>query len=137
MIYNLQYLRAFAAIIVVIFHITINDSISENIDTTLVYGFFSNWGASGVDLFFVLSGFIMVFIQDQKHRSASDFILGRIVRVVPLYWFVTIGWCLLVYITSPYFRENLFSFEKIISSLVFAAQVMGYNYPFIVPGWTL
>jgi peptidoglycan/LPS O-acetylase OafA/YrhL len=61
---NLQILRAFAAINVVIFHI---------IGTAIDYGFeadklslFRGWGANGVDVFFVLSGFVMLHSQLQK-----------------------------------------------------------------------
>ena len=70
---NLQILRAFAAINVVIFHI---------IGTSIDYGFeidklslFRGWGANGVDVFFVLSGFVMLHSQLQKKRSAWNLLV--------------------------------------------------------------
>ena len=58
MIANIQALRALAAINVVFVH---------SVDIAHKYGFesllareFRLWGASGVDIFFVISGFIMV-----------------------------------------------------------------------------
>ena len=71
-ILNLQYLRAFAAINVVLFHI---------IGTATSYGykpdFFSSlegWGQNGVDIFFVISGFVMYYIQYQKKEVVSSFL---------------------------------------------------------------
>ncbi|MEM9571954.1 MAG: acyltransferase [Pseudomonadota bacterium] len=135
MIINLQIIRAFAAIIVVVFHIAGNGP--ENIQGTFVHDVFYNWGAAGVDLFFVLSGFIMVYTQDQKERRARKFLVGRIIRIVPLYWFVSVAWCTVLVASSPYFAANSFDFWHILASLTFVSQLLGYGDPFIVPGWTL
>ena len=84
---NIQFLRAFAALNVVLFHI---------LSTAHTYGykpisleFLAGWGACGVDLFFVISGFIMVYIQSVKERSPTEFIVERILRVCPTYWLLT------------------------------------------------
>ena len=63
---SIQLLRAVAAIAVITHHIDI----------------FGN-GAWGVDIFFVMSGFIMCFV---TAKSSNHFFLKRIIRVVPLYW---------------------------------------------------
>lgn len=44
--------------------------------------------ATGVDLFFVLSGFLMVAITDESTRP-GPFLLARMRRIVPLYWLIT------------------------------------------------
>jgi peptidoglycan/LPS O-acetylase OafA/YrhL len=47
---------------------------------------------SGVDIFFVISGFIMLHVSGNSFgstASAKDFIVRRIIRVVPMYWLFT------------------------------------------------
>ncbi|HUN40886.1 MAG TPA: acyltransferase [Acetobacteraceae bacterium] len=47
-------------------------------------------GASGVDLFFVISGFIMTSVTINRPRRPGDsrrFLLRRFTRIYPLYWF--------------------------------------------------
>jgi exopolysaccharide production protein ExoZ len=73
MLLSVQYLRAAAAIAVVVHH--------TGLISTLVT-------QSGVDLFFVISGFIMMLVTGDK-TSPSRFIVARAVRIVPLYWAVT------------------------------------------------
>src|SRR5262245_15966976 len=51
----------------------------------VVFGFDGIWG---VDLFFVISGFIMCHVTSE---SGKHFLLKRAIRVVPLYWLGTIG----------------------------------------------
>nr|WP_076754713.1 acyltransferase family protein [Acinetobacter schindleri] len=64
MLSNIQILRAFAAINVVIFHV-IGASLHYKIPATSLL-FMKDWGQNGVDIFFVISGFIMVYIQEKK-----------------------------------------------------------------------
>lgn len=48
-------------------------------------------GAAGVDIFFVISGFIMVHSSTKLFRQAGasrTFVVNRIARIVPLYWSV-------------------------------------------------
>lgn len=71
MIFNLQILRALAAVGVVIYHI----------DYHFVAGVHTEF--MGVAIFFVISGFIMCFITQDR---ADGFLLNRVVRIVPLYW---------------------------------------------------
>ena len=57
------------------------------------------WGQAGVDLFFVISGFIMVYVSRDvfgKPGAAIDFLHRRIIRIVPLYWIATGAFVLLV-----------------------------------------
>ena len=52
-----------------------------------------NWfpvGSFGVDIFFVISGFIMLVMTATRGRSVSKFIVDRIARIVPTYWCVTV-----------------------------------------------
>jgi exopolysaccharide production protein ExoZ len=52
------------------------------------------FGGSGVDIFFVISGFIMMITQSdmggkKREYSARQFLMRRLLRVVPLYWVLT------------------------------------------------
>ncbi|MBK8210680.1 MAG: acyltransferase [Rhodospirillales bacterium] len=80
-IVSIQYLRAVAALLVVFQHTREQIPLYDDFLT------FSA-GGSGVDLFFVISGFVMCITA--THSTASDFMAKRIIRVVPLYWFFTI-----------------------------------------------
>jgi exopolysaccharide production protein ExoZ len=88
MLNNLQALRAFAAISVLTFHFSLIG----------VTGLPIHPGAFGVDLFFVLSGFIIAYSAD---RDSSHFLLHRLIRVLPPYWIATfLGFLLVVLNTS-------------------------------------
>jgi exopolysaccharide production protein ExoZ len=45
-------------------------------------------GAEGMDLFFIISGFVMA-LSHKKDLSGGEFLKQRIIRVVPLYWLMT------------------------------------------------
>lgn len=76
MLTNLQGVRALAALGVVVFHFGLMPA--THVPFTI--------GAAGVDLFFVLSGFI---IAHSAARSPRHFLAHRLIRVLPVYWIVT------------------------------------------------
>jgi exopolysaccharide production protein ExoZ len=84
---NLQILRFLAAAIVLITHTTFY--INERIDSNFIIW---SGGAEGVDIFFVISGFVMYVAGKKFSRNAIGaklFIRRRIARVFPLYWLIT------------------------------------------------
>lgn len=83
MLSSIQALRAIAALGVLVFHAT--RVIGEKLGVT---GAFSG-GAAGVDLFFVLSGFIIYWIYEREHRGPADFAVRRMNRIAPPYWLYT------------------------------------------------
>ncbi|EMW4538926.1 acyltransferase [Salmonella enterica] len=86
---SLQALRGVAAISVMLFHYRFSLRAGDNSGTTIWDSLFS-WGIIGVDVFFVISGFIM-FYTTQNYRqgiaSTKHFLLNRAIRIVPLYYF--------------------------------------------------
>ena len=44
---------------------------------------FRIWKDNGVDIFFVISGFVMLV--DNK-RTVKDFLILRAIRIIPIYW---------------------------------------------------
>lgn len=94
---GLDHLRALAITLVFIFHYRLFPH-PEWIDTI------GSFGWTGVDLFFVLSGYLIagqIFRDIQSgHFSAKTFFIKRFFRILPAYWTV-----LALYFTIPAFRE--------------------------------
>ncbi len=91
-IVSLQYLRAFAALLVVVGHCQTEAAVAAS-RQGIPFAPLSTlpWGA-GVDLFFVISGFIMVVASRPLFAApgaAATFAGRRLKRIVPLYWLCT------------------------------------------------
>lgn len=78
---QIQWLRAIAAILVVITHFT-----DKAYSVKLLDHEFSS-GAIGVDIFFIISGFIMMYVSDLKKQYPIKFILNRFIRILPVHYF--------------------------------------------------
>jgi len=139
-IYSIQMLRAVSAWLVV-FHHYMQVFYNFNYDSIIGH-FFSTVGHFGVDIFFVISGFVIFLTIEHKHYPAHIFFLNRILRVVPPYWVATIILVPIVSIfhssvTELYFKPNTAS---LIKSLLFIPHQnpAGFGlYPFLTVGWTL
>lgn len=130
MISNIQILRAISAVIIVLFHIVVSAR-SYDLETSIFYKI-DIWGPASVDIFFIISGFIMVYIQHKKKRTARQFIQDRIERVIPLYWIVTVFMSLLLLISSQPITSELF-----IQSMLFYNYTIFQEMPVLYVGWTL
>lgn len=131
---SVQYLRAVAVLLVVLFHcvIRVDDSISAGVVT------FAKTGAAGVDLFFVISGFIMWIISAQRPTAPGTFILRRITRIVPSYWAFTLAWAAAAVIGL--FPWVVVTPAHLIQSLFFIPHPnpqFSEAFPLLIPGWTL
>lgn len=134
---SLQSLRAIAAILVVFHH---------NKDFSVKYGFtnqmtdflHSGIGAFGVDVFFVISGFIMYYTTYVSGNKAS-FLTKRLVRVVPLYWLFTIILGLLLFCLPQLFGSLKFDLFHLLLSMSFIPHnsPQGDYLPLLGVGWTL
>ncbi len=85
---NIQALRGIAALIVVLFHLHTIES--KYFSGHVVPAILGICGTAGVDLFFVISGFVMMTVSSGrfgKAGGASNFLLRRAVRIYPIYWF--------------------------------------------------
>src|SRR4028118_1225280 len=135
----LQVYRGIAALLVVMVHITITSADLLN-QLTFFNLFRAGW--SGVDYFFVLSGFIMVYV----HRSAigkkdqlKSFLVKRAVRIYPIYWIITLAvWCLFLVIPAFANNQDLSLGHGIASLLLIPQKDIHYQDKFILEvGWTL
>lgn len=81
---SIQIMRGLAAILVVLLHISIK---GEQYGNGALQGF--SIGGSGVDLFFIISGYIMCVSTVGRDLTFGQFMLHRIRRILPLYWLTT------------------------------------------------
>jgi len=115
-LYGIQMLRALAALAVVAHH-----ALEESNGAA---GRFSpDWlttaGASGVDLFFVISGFIMLHVSFRPGREpigAGAFLFRRATRIYPFYWFCC---CMvLAFAAVGFFNNHRWSAGEILGSFL-------------------
>jgi len=128
MVYSIQYMRAIAAIMVVIHHSAWK---SEQYSS----GSFSwfNVGAAGVDLFFIISGYIMCHTVTRRSGGVNRFIIARVKRIVPIYWLLT-TMALVVYLLMPDKVNSSGGHTNILASYLLFPSSDKY---LIQTGWTL
>ncbi len=94
-----------------------------------------------IDVFFVLSGFIMVYTTAGKQgvSDAKDFALRRLIRIVPLYWFYTFFLVAVALIMPQVLGEATLDFGQLVKSLLFIPYInpAGDSQPFLAVGWSL
>lgn len=81
---NLQVLRGVAAFLIVIYHV------QPLLNRLYAQSLHSHSAIVGVDIFFVLSGFVMFYSNPEPQPGAAGrFLVQRFFRIVPLYWLAT------------------------------------------------
>jgi len=127
---NVQVLRALAALMVICVHL-------RGLLGTLGLPVF---GGGGVDLFFVISGFIMVFTTRIRAPTAIEFFTNRITRVAPIYWVMTLATFTATGL-APFLIRDLsdYSVVNLVKSLFFIPyeKSNGLVQPILFVGWTL
>lgn len=130
----IQYMRGVAALMVVWHHAR---GQLPGLSALLPNGF----GAHGVDLFFVISGFIMVLTTTSTETTPWRFLKRRLVRVVPLYWLVTLALVVLTMVSPNLLNTVKPTPSTTLMSLLFIPHISvgnpGMPWPILVPGWTL
>lgn len=128
---NIQALRALAAMLVVFCHA--GDIVPGGRQWSI------GTGENGVDLFFVISGFIMVFTTINSAATPLSFIYNRILRVVPLYWLITFAVFALVTFVPSVFKGTRSDAGELLMSLFFIPYTKsnGSIQPMVFVGWTL
>ncbi|HVW94054.1 MAG TPA: acyltransferase [Devosia sp.] len=131
-IFGLQALRFWAAAMVVVTH-ALNREVNAYHPFPLPR---APWMESGVDIFFVISGFIMVYILRPESR-AGDFWLQRFTRIVPLYWLATLVAFLGGLVLPDWFFGTPDPLATLQSLLFVPMGPQSWPHPLISPGWTL
>jgi len=123
---NIQGMRAIAALIVISAHIFQNITPMR---THWAKTFLSVVGGAGVDIFFVISGFIIYHVMQRsiasmdtvgKGRAVYVFAMRRFIRIYPLYWIVFGTSCLVMMwapTTDTLPRESLFQLLALVDNL--------------------
>lgn len=120
----IQALRAIAALLVVSTHVESALGENPNLENPWVSQFsgLNGFGGVGVDIFFIISGFIMVYVGVRYFRregSIKDFLLRRVLRIYPIYWLVSL---LLVASATAKTTLGLISGKSFAESLDFDLQ---------------
>lgn len=142
---TIQALRAFAAT-VVLFHHSVEAVYRGPAPASKASGIFrevASMGAFGVDIFFVVSGFIMVYAHADDFAASgaqSRFLTNRIRRLVPNYWLLTSVAVLTLVIApglSHYGRTA--DWQWVLASYLFVpwTSEAGIGLPVLGLGWTL
>jgi exopolysaccharide production protein ExoZ len=137
MISTLQAGRAIAAISVAAFHMTIMMA-APRYGGVEVFREVTRYGARGVDFFFVLSGFIILFAhaRDIGHPAAwRHYVARRFVRVYPIYWLYTLAFVVALAIlggTDAEMPSKLPDWTTALTLVRFTAAT-----PPLGQGWTL
>jgi exopolysaccharide production protein ExoZ len=141
-IQSLQVLRAIAAGAVVYDHAYNRVSILWAEAHPVVSQWFATKGIFGVDLFFLLSGYLMAHLhKEQFGRGRSGiFFRRRLLRIVPLYWMLG-GAALVILHFEPSLFANVrqVSWPWLLGNFLFLPlpQPTGAMSHIIVVGWTL
>ena len=107
---GIQYLRGIAAFMVVLFHVTSMANFPKYFNIHILGDFFKA-GATGVELFFVISGFIIAYTSLssnlQPKITAKKFFQKRVIRIIPLMWICILSYALLRYVGRDGFFDPL------------------------------
>ncbi len=138
MLNSLQILRGLAAWMVVFRHI-VQSYFMEQVGSSF-WIFFACYGAYGIDIFFVLSGFVMALVASKHQPSGVVFGVNRFFRVIPGYWFFTLLLVVSILVFPAGTYLTWWADYSLIKSLLFIPNVNpnGYGYfPTLYVGWTL
>jgi exopolysaccharide production protein ExoZ len=139
---SIQWLRAIAAVLVVVFHgLYYSNTLTEQFGQPPIGtpGFAAWW--FGFHIFFVVSGFIMIHTTRDFGAPGAPkrFLLRRVVRVVPLYWLLTIPLAIGALLAPQAFGIETNKYQYVLSSFFFirVARAGDDLRPLLGQGWTL
>ena len=134
-----QVLRGFAASFVMIYHLKDVLPADHRAKQIMDQVFMS--GAAGVDLFFIISGFLMVLIMPEDKGSrwklSMRFLLKRLIRIWPAYIVATLGFYFIINGLN-FYPESI---KRLAKSLLFlplaSTEPPFFGHAFLLVGWTL
>ena len=116
---SIQALRGITALFIVLEHIR-----------------FLNRGAFGVDIFFCISGFMIMY---STHTNTQYFLRKRLIRLLPLYYLMTLGTYFLLLLFPGMFEQSKADPIFLLKSLLFIPFDIGGGVlqPLMRVGWTI
>ncbi|MES2196981.1 MAG: acyltransferase [Pseudomonadota bacterium] len=136
MLVYIQVLRFFAAVAVVAFHAWgVAPEAFKVPESPMAFAL--SQGGHGVDLFFVISGFIIFYATHGARLAPAEFLRRRVERIVPLYFFVILAvTTLAVTLPATFGTPDWYTPRHILKSLAFIAFTDG-EMPVVYLGWSL
>jgi len=138
---GVQALRGLAALLVVMFHSVIAlQDYGWSVGRLASLGPF---GQVGVDIFFVISGFVMMLATFNKPPTWSTtraFLKARIARIVPLYWGLTAIMAATLLLAPSVFNKQHITPMRTVTSFLFLPYTepgVAHTFPLVYVGWTL
>ena len=137
-------LRGIAALAVLVYHFYYNSPYLATFDAILPrwLGWLFGKGWMGVEIFFVISGFVIAHSLDKDRitpKYAAGFILRRSIRLDPPYWVCILTWIGLTALSNVLVPSRTLpypSWPQLASHLFYLQNVLGYGD--IVPvAWSL
>jgi exopolysaccharide production protein ExoZ len=136
MLVHIQVLRFFAALAVVAFHALGVPPTGFEVPESAI-SFVLSYGGRGVDLFFVISGFIIFYATHGANLTPAEFLRRRVERIVPLYFFAIFAVTILAAMLPATFgAAGWYTPRHILKSLAFIAFTDG-EMPVVYVGWSL
>jgi exopolysaccharide production protein ExoZ len=130
-ILSIQVLRFVAALSVVVYHahLLLVRKLAVHVHDRVDHAFAI--GASGVHIFFVISGFVMVYTSSRSRLTPGGFLKRRLIRIFPIYWLMVA-----MYLAT---HQLLGTPYHLTPPQIAAATLLlpGYSPLVIGPGWTL
>jgi len=130
----LQYGRGIAALLVCLFH---NYGLIDKYFGSMAWGKIFHAGHSGVEFFFILSGFIIFHAHRQdvgNPQSVKTFLYKRAIRILPMFWLVAIPLGLLFLLTPVFGIDRELTGGKLLTDLLLIPREGVLTLP---PAWTL
>lgn len=129
----IQVLRAAAAIMVLVAHLTQHEL---RFLGAAISPLWTSAGVSGVDLFFVISGFVMVYVTRHAPKGplyVGRFLYARITRIYPPYWLATLGVLAGYALFGSALSRETGDLNLLTSALLWPDQ----DLPILLVGWTI
>jgi exopolysaccharide production protein ExoZ len=96
----------------------------------------------GVDIFFIISGFLMLYVSRNdfgRPLAPIAFLRRRFIRIVPMYWLATVAATIAIALVPGILRHTLMNPNHLIMSFLMIAwpNPSGEVFPLFALGWTL
>lgn len=132
---SLQIVRAVAMLLVLFIHLDVFST--QVFNSPFLFGFFMPSGDAGVNIFFVLSGFIIYYVHRQdigKKIKFLPYLIKRFSRIYPAYWLVNMIIIPLHFLFPQFGAGNETQVHNIIFSTLLLPQT---HAPIIHAAWSL
>lgn len=108
---NIQVLRFFSALAVSMFHIGFLDPLGRD---------YHVWLVNGVFIFYAISGYVTML---STEKGCEKFMLKRLIRIMPLYWFLTFATFAAMKVVP-----SVFPYEPSIAELIKSLFLIPYSH---------